>query len=210
MPFDYKKQYKDLYQPPRKPSIVEVPALCFAAVRGQGDPNQEGGAYQQALELLYGISYTIKMSPKAGHVMEGYFEYVVPPLEGFWWQDGVAGMDYARKGDLEWISCIRLPSFVTREELAWARDEATRKKRRDYSAVELLSLEEGLCVQCLHVGPYDDEPATVEAMHAHAVERGLELDFSPARLHHEIYLSDPRKTPPERLRTVIRHPVRRA
>ena len=210
MPFDFKKQFRDQYQPSRPPGIVSVPAMRYVAVRGRGNPNEEGGAYQRAIELLYGISYTIKMSPKAGHAIDGYFEYVVPPLEGFWWQEGVQGVDYARKDDFNWISCIRLPDFVTPDEFAWAIDEATRKKRRDFSSVELLSVEEGTCVQCLHLGPYDDEPATVDAMHAVAEEQGYVPDFSNTRLHHEIYLSDPRRTAPDKLKTVIRHPVRRA
>ena len=208
MPFDFKKEYKEYYLPPTKPSIVQVPAMNFVAVRGQGDPNQEDGAYQDAIGLLYGIAFTIKMSPKAGHAMEGYFEYVVPPLEGFWWIDGLDGMDYARKADFQWISCIRLPQFVTHEEFDWAVGEATRKKKLDFSAVEFMTLEEGLCVQCMHLGPYDTEPTTVDAMHAYLAEQDLELDFSEARRHHEIYLSDARRTAPEKLKTVIRHPVR--
>ena len=209
MPFDFKKEYKEYYLPPTKPGIVQVPAMNFVAVRGQGDPNQEDGAYQDAIGLLYGIAFTIKMSSKAGHAMEGYFEYVVPPLEGFWWIDGLDGMDYARKADLQWISCIRLPQFVTHEEFDWAVGEATRKKKLDFSAVEFMTLEEGLCVQCMHLGPYDTEPTTVDAMHAYLAEQDLELDFSEARRHHEIYLSDARRTAPEKLKTVIRHPVRK-
>ena len=210
MPFDYKKEYKEFYLPAKKPGIVTVPAMNFVAVRGAGDPNEEGGAYQQALELLYGLSYTIKMSKKGTRQIEGYFDYVVPPLEGFWWMEGLAGMDYARKADLHWISCIRLPDFVTSDDFTWAQEEATRKKKRDFSAVEFLTLEEGLCVQCLHLDSYDNEPATVEAMHAFAADQGYELDFSDKRLHHEIYLSDPRRTAPEKLKTVVRHPVRKA
>ena len=208
MAFDYKKEYKEFYLPPAKPTIVQVPAMRYVAVRGCGDPNQEGGAYQAALNLLYGIAVTITMSPKAGHAMDGYFEYVVPPLEGFWWQDGVAGVDYAHKEDFQWISCIRLPDFVTRGEFDWAVAEATRKKKLDFSAVELMELEEGLCVQCMHVGPYDDEPATVDAMHAYAESKGYVLDISDERRHHEIYLSDARRTAPEKLKTVVRHPIR--
>lgn len=209
MPFDYKKEYKEFYLPPRKPTIVTVPSMNFVAVRGQGDPNEEGGAYQAALQLLYGIAFTIKMAPKAGHDMDGYFTYVVPPLEGFWWIEGLDGMDYARKADFSWVSCIRLPDFVTREDFDWAIAEATRKKKADFSAAEFLTIEEGLCVQCLHVGPYDDEPATVAAMEDFLAEQGYENDFSDTRLHHEIYLSDARRTAPEKLRTVIRHPVRK-
>lgn len=208
--FDYKKEYKEYYLPPKKPGVVEVPEMAFLAVRGHGDPNEEGGAYKDALEMLYGVAYTIKMSKKGDHRIEGYFDFVVPPLEGFWWQDGVLGVDYARKEDFNWISAIRVPDFVTRGEFEWAVEEATAKKKRDFSQVELLTIEEGLCVQCLHVGPYDDEPATVEAMRAFAEESGYVEDFSDERMHHEIYLNDARRTAPEKLKTVIRHPVRRA
>ena len=210
MPFDFKKEYKEFYLPPRKPSIVQVPSMNYIAVRGAGDPNEEDGAYKQALQLLYGVAYTIKMAPKAGRDIEGFFAYVVPPLEGFWWMDGLDGMDYARKSEFQWISCIRLPDFVTEDEFSWAIAEATRKKKLDCSSVEFLTMEEGLCVQCLHVGPYDNEPATVESMHAFMQEQGYELDFSDERRHHEIYLSDARRTAPEKLRTVIRHPIRKA
>lgn len=209
MPFDFKKQCRELYLPPRSPGIVEVPAMRFVAMRGQGDPNEVGGAYAHAVGLLYGIAYTIKMSPRAGHELDGYFEFVVPPLEGFWWIDGLAGMDASHKADLRWISCIRLPEFVGPDAFGWAVDQAARKKRDDFSSVELLSLEEGVCVQCMHVGPYDSEPATVAAMDSFAAEQGYELDFSDERHHHEIYLGDPRRTAPEKLRTVIRHPVRK-
>ena len=208
--FDYKKGYKEYYLPSKKPGVVEVPEMAFLAVRGHGDPNEEGGAYKDALEMLYGVAYTIKMSKKGDHRIEGYFDFVVPPLEGFWWQDGVLGVDYARKEDFNWISAIRVPDFVTRSEFEWAVEEATAKKKRDFSQVELLTIEEGLCVQCLHVGPYDDEPATAEAMRAFAEESGYVEDFSDERMHHEIYLNDARRTAPEKLKTVIRHPVRRA
>lgn len=207
MAFDYKKEYKEFYLPPRTPTVVEVPAMNFVAVRGCGDPNEEDGEYQKAMQVMYGVAYTIKMSKKGDHRIEGYFDYVVPPLEGFWWIDGLEGMDYARKADFQWISCIRLPDFVTHKDFDWAVAEASRKKKADFSAAEFLSIEEGLCVQCLHVGPYDDEPATVDKMHAYMAEQGYELDFSTTRRHHEIYLSDARRTAPERLRTVIRHPV---
>jgi len=209
MPFDFKKEYKEFYLPPKKPGIVTVPPMNFVAVRGQGDPNQEDGAYQHALQQLYGIAFTIKMSKKGSRQIEGYFDFVVPPLEGFWWIDGLDGMDYARKADFQWISCIQLPEFVTRADFDWAIEEATRKKKADFSSVEMLAIDEGLCVQCMHVGPYDDEPATVAAMDAFLTEQGYENDFSKTRLHHEIYLSDARRTAPEKLRTVIRHPIRR-
>lgn len=208
MPFDYKKEYKEFYLPPKKPEIVEIPAMNFVAVRGAGNPNETGGDYQKAMQLLYGVSFTIKMSYKGSRDIEGYFPYVVPPLEGLWWQDGVCGVDYGRKEDFQWISMIRLPEFVTEEVFQWAVREAEAKKKTDFSKAEFLTFEEGRCVQCMHVGPYDDEPATIEQMDRFAAEQGYVLDFSEERRHHEIYLGDPRRTKPERLRTVIRHPVK--
>ena len=209
MAFDFKKEYKEFYMPPRKPSIVTVPKMNYIAVRGQGDPNQENSEYKQSIGLLYGIAFTIKMSYKGDHKMDGYFEYVVPPLEGFWWQEGVAGVDYSRKDDFNWISVIRLPDFVTKEEFDWAVKEATNKKKADFSKVEFFTYDEGLCVQCMHIGPYDDEPATVEKMHEFMEDQGCELDISDERMHHEIYLSDARKVTPEKLKTVIRHPIKK-
>ena len=208
MAFDFKKEYKEFYLPKDIPSIVTVPPMNYLAVRGEGDPNEEGGAYQQAIGLLYGIAYTIKMSKKGDHRIEGYFDYVVPPLEGFWRQEGVTGIDYAHKEKFQWISVIRLPDFVTRADFDWAIREAMNKKKTDFSSVELLHYDEGLCVQCMHIGPYDDEPATVERMHRYMEEQGYTLDINDRRLHHEIYLSDARKTAPEKLKTVIRHPIR--
>ena len=209
MSFDFKKEYKEFYMPKNKPGIVSVPGMNYIAVRGQGDPNVEDGEYKQAIELLYGIAYTIKMSKKGDHQIEGYFDYVVPPLEGFWWQDGIDGVDYAHKESFHWISVIRLPDFVTRDDFGWAVKEAERKKKTDFSKVEFLTYDEGLCVQCMHIGPYDDEPATVELMHAFMEEQGYVLDINDRRLHHEIYLSDARKVAPEKLKTVIRHPIRK-
>ena len=209
MAFDFKKEYKEFYMPPRKPSIVTVPKMNYIAVRGQGDPNQENSEYKQSIGLLYGIAFTIKMSYKGDHKMDGYFEYVVPPLEGFWWQEGVAGVDYSRKDDFNWISVIRLPDFVTKEEFDWAVKEATNKKKADFSKVEFFTYDEGLCVQCMHIGPYDDEPATVEKMHEFMENQGYELDISDERMHHEIYLSDARKVASEKLKTVIRHPIKK-
>ncbi|MCR5181871.1 MAG: GyrI-like domain-containing protein [Clostridia bacterium] len=209
MAFDFKKEYKEFYMPPRKPSIVTVPKMNYIAVRGQGDPNRENSEYKQSIGLLYGIAFTIKMSYKGDHKMDGYFEYVVPPLEGFWWQEGVAGVDYSRKDDFNWISVIRLPDFVTKEEFDWAVKEATNKKKADFSKVEFFTYDEGLCVQCMHIGPYDDEPATVEKMHEFMEDQGCELDISDERMHHEIYLSDARKVAPEKLKTVIRHPIKK-
>ena len=207
MAFDVKKEYRELYVPRKGPSIVEVPRMTYVAVRGSGDPNEEDGAYRQAIAVLYGISYAIKMSKKGERQIDGYVDFVVPPLEGFWWQDDVTGVDYAHKESFNWISVIRLPDFVGREDFDWAVAEATRKKKLDCSSAEYLTIDEGTCVQCMHVGSYDNEPATVEAMHAYMEEHGYALDLTEARLHHEIYLSDARKVAPEKLKTVIRHPI---
>ena len=182
--------------------------MNYLAVRGQGDPNTEGGDYQNTVGLLYGVAYTLRMSYKGPHKIEGFFDYVVPPLEGFWWQEGVHGMDYARKEDLHFISLIRLPDFVTREDFDWAVAEATRKKKQDFSRVEFLPYHEGLCVQCMHIGSYDDEPETVRRMHEYMQAQGYELDITDTRFHHEIYLSDPRKS--AKPKTVVRHPIRKA
>ena len=209
MAFDYKKEYKEFYLPRKKPEIVDVPAMNYIAVRGTGDPNREDGDYQKAIGLLYAIAFTIKMSKRSGHRIDGYFDYVVPPLEGFWWQEGVEGFDYTSKELFHWISVIRLPDFVTRDDFAWAIAEATAKKKQDFSRVEFLTIEEGLCVQMLHIGPYDDEPGSVAMMDAFIAEQGYGNDFSDTRLHHEIYLSDVRRTAPEKLRTVLRHPIRK-
>lgn len=209
MAFDYKKEYREFYLPPKKPQIIEIPSMNFLAVQGKGNPNEEGGAYKEAIGLLYGMAYTIKMSKMGTHRMEGYFDYVVPPLEGFWWQEGVQGIDYSRKEDFQWISLIRLPEFVTEEEFQWAAEEAARKKEMDFSKVKFLTYEEGLCVQCMHLGPYDDEPETIRGMEQYMDEQGYEPDFSHGRYHHEIYLSDARRCKPENLKTVIRHPVKK-
>ena len=208
MAFDYKKEFKEFYMPASKPSIVTIPPMNYIAVRGKGNPNAEDGAYKQAIGLLYGIAFTIKMSKMGDHRIEGYFDYVVPPLEGFWWQDGIQGIDYAHKEQFQWISVIRLPDFVTKDDFDWAVAETERKKKIDFSKAEFLTYDEGLCVQCMHIGPYDDEPATVEQMHRYMEEQGYTLDITDQRLHHEIYLSDVRKVAPEKLKTVIRHPIR--
>lgn len=209
MAFDYKKEYKEFYLPPKQPQIVEIPEMCFVAVRGSGDPNAEGGEYQNALQLLYGVAYTIKMSRKGDHRIEGYFDYVVPPLEGLWWQDGSEVLDLSHKEQFHWISMIRLPEFVSRQEFAWAVAEATRKKGLDFSPVEYFSYAEGLCVQCMHLGPYEAEGPTIAAMEAQAAKAGYALDCGGARRHHEIYLSDARKCAPEKRKTVIRLPLRK-
>ena len=208
MTFDYKKEYKEFYMPKDKPAIISVPKMNYIAVRGKGDPNDENGEYKAAIGLLYGTAFTIKMSKKGDHQIDGYFDYVVPPLEGFWWMEGREDIDYAHKEDFCWISVIRLPDFVTEDVFRWAVDTATKKKKQDFSKVEFLTIEEGLCVQCMHIGSYDDEPATVASMHEFMEQQGYELDISDKRLHHEIYLSDARKVAPEKLKTVIRHPIK--
>ena len=210
MAFDFKKEYKEYYLPKNKPSIVDVPKMNYIAVRGKGNPNEENGDYQNTLGLLYGVAYTIKMSYKGNHKIDGFFEYVVPPLEGFWWQDGKDGIDYDHKEALNFISIIRLPDFVTKATFDWAIEEATKKKKQDFSRVEFLTYGEGLCVQCMHIGSYDDEPATVELMHKFAEDNGYKLDITDTRYHHEIYLSDPRKCDVSKLKTVIRHPIKKA
>ena len=209
MPYDFKKEQRQFYAPPETPVLVTLPAMNYAAVRGQGDPNQPGGAYQQAVGILYAVSYTLKMSPKQGRAIPGFFEYVVPPLEGFWWQEGVDGADYRNTAGFHWISVIRLPDFITPADFTWAVETAGRKKKLDCSPAEFLTVEEGLCVQMTHRGPYDTEPATVAAMARFARENGCAVDITLTRLHHEIYLSDPRKTPADKRKTVIRHPLRR-
>lgn len=241
MAFDFKKEYKEYYMPKDKPSIITVPKMNYIAVRGQGDPNAEDGEYKQSIGLLYGVAYTIKMSKKGDRKIDGFYDFVVPPLEGFWWQDGIEGIDYDRKESFHWISVIRLPDFVTEEEFRWAVEEAARKKGSGadgedgdvggdaaggdvgggaaggsgasagmpgFSDVELFSYDEGLCVQCMHIGPYDDEPETVEQMHRFMEEQGYVVDITESRMHHEIYLSDARRVAPEKLKTVVRHPIR--
>ena len=209
MAFDFKKEYKEFYLPKAKPSIVTVPKCNFVAVKGKGDPNDENGEYKNSIGLLYGIAFTIKMSYKGNHKIDGYFEYVVPPLEGFWWQEGIRGIDYAHKKNFNFISLIRLPDFVTQAEFDWAVAEATRKKKVDFSKAQFLTYDEGECVQCMHIGPYDDEPATVAAMHEYAEQKGYELDITDTRYHHEIYLSDPRRCDASKLKTVVRHPIKK-
>lgn len=209
MAFDYKKEYKEFYMPKNKPSIVDIPKMNYIAVRGKGNPNEENGDYQNTIGLLYGVAYTIKMSCKGTHKINGFFEYVVPPLEGFWWQDGIEGMDYNQKDKLNFISIIRLPDFVTKEDFDWAIEEATKKKKQDFSRVEFLTYDEGICVQCMHLGSYDDEPETVNSMHEYMKDNGYELDITDSRYHHEIYLSDPRKCDVSKLKTVIRHPIKK-
>jgi len=210
MAFDFKKEYKEFYMPKNKPEIVSVPAANYIAVRGTGDPNEEGGTYQQAIGVLYAVAYTLKMSYKTDYRIEGFYDYVVPPLEGFWWQDNVEGIDYTDKSLFSWISVIRLPDFITKKDFDWAVEAAAKKKKLDCSKAEFLTVDEGLCVQIMHIGPFDNEPETVAAMDRYISENGYENDFSDSRLHHEIYLSDARKVPSEKWKTVIRHPIKKA
>ena len=208
MAFDYKKEYKEFYMPPKKPVIEHIPPMNYVAVRGQGNPNNEDGVYKKSIGILYAISYTIKMSKLGKHKLEGYFDYVVPPLEGLWWLKDGKPFDYSRKDEFCWVSMIRLPDFVKKADFDWAVSEATIKKNMDLSSAEFFTLDEGLCVQCMYIGNYDNEPTTVNSMRTYANEQGYEFDLSGTRLHHEIYLSDPRKCAPEKLKTVIRIPIK--
>lgn len=209
MAFDFKKEYKEFYMPKNKPAIVTVPKANYIAVRGKGNPNEEGGAYQKAISVLYAVAYTLKMSYKTDYKIDGFFEYVVPPLEGFWWQEDVKGVDYGNKDSFNWISVIRLPDFITKENFDWAVSTATKKKKLDCSSAEFLTIDEGLCVQIMHIGSFDDEPESVAKMDAYLVEKGYENDLNDTRLHHEIYMSDARKVAPEKRKTVIRHPIKK-
>ena len=208
MAFDFKKEYKEFYMPKNKPEIVTVPKANYIAVRGKGNPNEIGGAYQRAISILYAVAYTLKMSYKTEHKIEGFFEYVVPPLEGFWWQDNVDGIDYADKAAFNWISVIRLPEFITQKDFEWAVETASEKKKLDCSSAEFLTVDEGLCVQIMHIGAFDDEPQTVALMNEYIAQNGYENDITESRLHHEIYLSDARRVAPEKWKTVIRHPIK--
>ena len=208
MAFDFKKEYKEFYMPKNKPEIVTVPKAHYIAVRGKGNPNEIDGAYQQAISILYAVAYTLKMSYKTEHKIEGFFEYVVPPLEGFWWQDNVDGIDYADKAAFNWISVIRLPEFITQKDFEWAVETASEKKKLDCSSAEFLTVDEGLCVQIMHIGAFDDEPQTVALMDEYIAQNGYENDITESRLHHEIYLSDARKVALEKWKTIIRHPIK--
>lgn len=209
MAFDYKKEYKEFYLPPKKPVIVKIPKMNYIAIRGKGDPNEEDGEYKRAMSLLYPIAYTLKMSPRSGKETEGYFEYVVPPLEGLWWQEGIDGFDLKRKNLFNWISLIRLPEFFNESDVDWAKEEVKRKKDLDTSSLEFFTYKEGLCVQMMHIGSFDNEGESVKLMDEFIKKEGFENDFSPLRLHHEIYLSDFRRTAESKLKTVIRHPIKK-
>ena len=209
MAFDYKKEYKEFYLPKKKPEIVTIPKMNYIAVKGCGDPNKEDGEYKNSISILYALAFTIKMSKLTDYRIEGYFDYVVPPLEGFWWQQGVTQIDYSRKDAFQWISVIRLPDFVSEKDFNWAKQQVKTKKGIDCSNAKFLTIEEGLCVQIMHIGSYDDEPDTITLMDKFIKENGYINDFSNTRMHHEIYLSDARRVAPEKLKTVIRHPIRK-
>ena len=209
MAFDLKKEFKEYYQPKNKPEIVNIPSINYLAVRGSGDPNDETGDYKKALESLYAVAYTLRMSYKTDYKINGFYEYIVPPLEGFWWQDGIDGVNYADKTSFNWISVIRLPDFISGKDIEWAVRTATKKKKTDCSQVKFLTVNEGLCVQIMHIGPYDNELVTVKLMDDYLAHNGYENDLNSERMHHEIYLSDPRKCLPEKMKTVIRHPIKR-
>lgn len=209
MAFDFKKEYKEFYLPKKKPEIVTVPKMNYIAVKGCGDPNKEDGEYKNSISILYALAFTIKMSKLTDYRIEGYFDYVVPPLEGFWWQQGVTQIDYSRKDAFQWISVIRLPDFVSEKDFNWAKQQVKTKKGIDCSNAQFLTIEEGLCVQIMHIGSYDDEPVTITLMDQFIKENGYINDFSNTRMHHEIYLSDARRVAPEKHKTVIRHPIRK-
>ena len=210
MPFDFKKEYKEFYMPKQIPAVITVPPMNYIAVSGTGNPNDENGGYKEAVGLLYAVAYTLKMSKKSGYEMNGFFDYVVPPLEGLWWQqDSDERIDYSRKDDFSWISMIRIPDFVSTDDVEWAKQTASKKKGLDCTKVEFMDLDEGLCVQIMHVGSYDSEPETVRLMDDYLKAEGYEKDINDVRRHHEIYLSDPRKADPSRMKTVIRHPIRK-
>ena len=210
---DYKKEYKDVYLPKTKPMVIEVPSMKFIIVEGSGNPNSENGEYQEAMGLLYGLSFTIKMSKLGAHKIDGYFEYVVPPLEGLWWQENCTEIDYEHKESFRWISMIRQPEFVTEDVFQWACMEVNTKKGIDTAKAKFIEFEEGLCVQTMHVGSYDNEPETIEKLENFIQENNLrndigrKLENGMIRRHHEIYLSDPRRTATKNLKTVIRIPV---
>ena len=205
--FDLKKEYKEYYRPKNKPEIINIPSFNYIAVRGKGNPNEEDGSYQQAIQVLYAVVYTLKMSYKTDYQIKGFYQFVVPPLEGFWWQENVENVDYLHKENFNWISVIRLPDFITKKDFDWAVKRATIKKKIDCSKAEFFTFEEGLCVQMMHQGSFDDEINTVEIMNQFLQEKGYRNDFNKSRLHHEIYLSDARKNAPEKWKTVIRHPI---
>lgn len=207
MTFDFKKEYKEYYRPKNKPEIINIPQFNFIAIRGKGNPNEENGMYQQAIHILYAVAYTLKMSYKTEYKIKGFYEYVVPPLEGFWWQEDKGNVDYLHKEKFHWISVIRLPDFISKKDFDWAVERVSIKKKVDCSKVEFFTFEEGLCIQMMHHGSFDEEETTIKIMNQYLQEKGYRNDFNKSRLHHEIYLSDARKVVPEKWKTVIRHPI---
>ncbi len=209
MAYDFKKEQKEIYRPGNKPCIIELPKMNYIAVKGKGNPNEEDGEYKKAIGMLYPIAYTLRMSYKTDYKIDGYFEYVVPPLEGFWWIKDLKGMDITRKDELEWISVLRLPDFVTEEHFNWAKEQVITKKNINCSKVNFFAYDEGLCVQAMHTGHFDSEIETVEMMNKFLKENGYEEDFESGRMHHEIYITDIRKSAPDKWKTVIRHPIKK-
>ena len=210
MAYDFKQDSNEFYRSKNKPEIVDVPKANYLAVRGSGDSNEEGGAYQQAISVLYAVAYTLKMSYKTEYKIEGFYEYVVPPLEGFWWQENIFGVDYSDKSTFHWISVIRVPDFISEKDFDWAVEMAKNKKKIDCSSAEFITIEEGLCVQIMHIGPFDEEPKSVAIMDEFLEKNGYVNDMNAERLHHEIYLSDARKVPADKWKTIIRHPIKEA
>jgi len=205
---DYKKEYKDLYLPKSEPVIIKIPEMIFVAVEGKGDPNVTDGEYKKAMEILYGIQYTIKMSKKGTSIPNGYFDYVVPPLEGLWWTLDNK-FDQKNKHKFNWISMIRLPEYVNKDVFKWACEEASKKKKINTEKAYLYKYNEGLCVQCMHIGSYDNEPKTLALIDDYINKNNLKNDITDKRRHHEIYLSDPRKAEPEKMKTVLRIPIKK-
>ena len=206
---DYKKEYKDLYFPKNHPSIINVPEIPFVTVEGKGDPNDENGEYIKAVELLYNIQYTIKMSKKGNNIPDGYFDYVVPPLEGFWWFDNNAKVLPKDKSKYNWLSIIRLPEFINKNIFEWACEEVFKKKKIETENAKFIKIKEGLCVQCMHIGSFDEEIKTIKLIDEFIVNNDLINDINDKRRHHEIYLSDPRKTYKEKIKTILRIPVKK-
>lgn len=207
MALDYKKEFKGLYMPKATPTIVEVPEMKFIAVNGCGNPNEPDGEYRQALGILYPVAYALKMSYKTDYRIEGFFEYVVPPLEGLWWTDNTITNDFTDKSAFRWIAMIRLPDFVEEVDVEWAKREVLCKKGLDCSSLYYMSFEEGLCSQIMHTGSYDTEPMSLNAIDRYIESNGYIKNITSSRRHHEIYLSDPRKCTPEKLKTVLRIPI---
>ena len=206
---DYKKEYKDLYSPKNEPMKIDIPEITFVTIEGKGNPNDKDGEYKKALEIIYGIQYSIKMSKKGDFIPNGYFDYVVPPLEGLWWSDNEMKFPIKDKSKFCWISMIRLPEYVTKDVFEWACIEVNKKKKIDTKKAKYLKIKEGLCVQMMHIGSYDDEPKTIKIMEEFIVKNNFVNDIGSKRRHHEIYLSDPRKSEPNKMKTILRIPIKK-